>query len=245
MKTLLTLLLTCGWLCGTTHAADASGITAKIIPAQVRPGDLLELRVVMERPEYGRFTLEIPAQDHLHRVAIDRVPLKLEDGTYRQRETWWLQADASGNFSIDGGRVKLENENGVEEISLPPLSVEVLPYPAEDTISEPVPYPPDDMEASIHLSPWWWLLPASVLLATTGWWRSRPAKNNELIEAGPSLLESVLTQLDAGTVDAACLQQLAEQDISPELREEITGLVYGGRTDAGQLASALRKEATR
>lgn len=231
-------------------AGPESGVVAEIFPEQVRPGDLIELRVEMDRGDYAQFELQVPAHDKLHRVAVESVPVRHDGDRYRQRESWLLQADSSGEIVIDGATVTLETGQGSVTVKLPPLQVEVLPYARQDEDPQPVGFPAAEGTGTDRWAPrWWWIAPVLALGLGFVFWSTR--SKSPAPEAGDrhaSPLEAVLEELEAGRVDSPALGRLMEAqaaDWPPELREAVAEAVYSERLEVGRLAALLREEVLR
>ncbi|MGB6221930.1 MAG: hypothetical protein WBG04_12925 [Haloferula sp.] len=216
------------------------------MPAQVQPGDLFELRVVMERSAYGRFELKVPGHERLHRVAVEKVPVRLEDGVYRQQETWLLQADSSGELVIDGVIALLEKEQEFEEVKLPSLRVEVLPYAAKDASDEPLEFPEAEAMGS-DLAYGLWIIGGVLLALGCWWWISRSNTTGVLETAsGASRIGLEWEALLAGKPDRRSLERLmVERKWSAESHQELSEVVYGGRPISDSLVERLRKEVGR
>jgi hypothetical protein len=252
----------CGALClavAMLPAASEHGVTAEIVPAQVKPGDLFELRVEMSRADYASFELEIPTHERLHRVAVESVPVRFEDGCYRQGEVWFLQADSSGEVVIDGATVLLEGGSGPVTVELPTLRVGVVAYGEQDESAEPALLP-----AAPSAGGAWWGEPSLVfvvlILAVLALafvtapvlvirWiaKRRDAAEGEGV-SGKASWEEGLADLDSGMIESPALERLfLEQGgcWSGELRAAVEAAVYAGRGEAGRLAAMLRKEVAR
>ena len=223
------------------------GVTARLVPEQVRPGDVFELRVEMTRADYGRFELRVPPHGSLHRVAVESEPVRLEDGRYRQRESWMLQADRSGEIVIDGAVVVLKTGSGEVPVVLPPLRVEVMPWGAPDKSAAPVAFPKRVKGEESKVMTWWWLVPFVASVCLFAWWLRRPLSGAaDRDPGGGASLEEALADLDAGSLRSLALEQLMFErgDGWPrELREAAAQAVYAGRGDAAEVADLLRKEA--
>lgn len=230
-------------------AGDEHGVTARFVPEQVRPGDVFELRVEMTRAEYGRFELQVPPHGSLHRVAVESEPVKLEDGRYRQRESWMLQADRSGEIVIEGAAVVMKTASGEEAVELPPLRVEVMPWGVADKSAAPVGWPVPNRDFSE-----WPRTHKGVLLLVLGlvmfvlvaWFIGRKLNTKpKFLTPGMPLETFALEELDAGVLRSAALERLLLEKgdaWSAELREVVSGAVYAGRGEAGEVAIRLRKE---
>ncbi|MEP4079901.1 hypothetical protein [Haloferula sp.] len=231
-----------GLLAGVLQAQD--GVRAEVIPSQVQPGDLFELKVSMERPEYAKFELQVPGHDHLHRVDVESIPVRLEDGFYRQQETWLLQADSSGEFLIEGATLVLDTGKGVEELTLPAMKVEVLPYSEIDKTSEPLELPEAAAENAADTSIGW--IVGGVLLALGCWWWMLKSNRTGVVDqvAEKSEVDLALDRLAKGQLDQKDLEQLmVGRKWSDEAGEALAEVVYGGASDHGRLVAILRKEA--
>lgn len=241
MRAILTWLAVLGFLSAGLRAED--GITAEIVPSQVRPGDLFELRVVMERSEYGRFDLVVPGNGHLHRVAVEKVPVRLEDGLYRQSETWLLQADSSGEFVIDKGIAMLETKAGIAEVELGPLRVEVQAYAGSDESSEPLEFP-EAKSFPVMGKQWGGLVAAIIVVSSLAFWMLR-SKRNGVVEqmTGKPEMDLALGRLAIGQVDGKDLERLMlGRQWSAESHQAMAEVVYGGQSLSDGLVDRLRKE---
>jgi hypothetical protein len=227
-------------------AAGDHGVTAHFVPEQVRPGEVFELRVEMKRADYGRFALTVPPHGSLHRVAVESEPVKLEDGFYRQRESWMLQADRSGEIVVEGVAVVMKTGSGEVPVVLPPLRMEVLPWRRVDTSTEPVGFPEPAADLEAERNAWWWLVPLVVCVGLCGWWLRRPPGGVTSGDSGAEAsLEEALDDLEGGVLCSVALERLVIErgsEWSPVLREAAEEAVYAARGDAGELAALLRRE---
>jgi hypothetical protein len=241
MRAILTWLPVLGFLIGGLCAED--GISAEIVPSQVRPGDLFELRVVMERSEYGRFDLMVPAHGHLHRVAVEKVPVRLEDGLYRQSETWLLQADSSGEFVIEKGAAMLETKAGTVEVKLDPLRVEVEAYAGIDESSEPLELPEVKSIPSTGKQ-WAGSVAAIIVLSSLVFWMLKSKRTGVANQVtGKPEVDLALGRLTNGQVDEKDFERLMlGRQWSAESRQAMAEVVYGGRSIDNGLVERLRKE---
>ncbi|MFG0256105.1 MAG: hypothetical protein ACF787_13585, partial [Rhodopirellula sp. JB053] len=124
---------------GATH-----GIVASFHPEQARPGDVVEFRVEMIREEWGQFELHVPSHSELHSIAVEKVPVEIDGDRYRQRESLFFQPVASGTMVIGDAFVSMTTTGGVEEMQLPELRLEVLPFKTAGLSSTPEPFPPGE-----------------------------------------------------------------------------------------------------
>ncbi|MFC7336814.1 hypothetical protein ACFQY0_06475 [Haloferula chungangensis] len=234
MKVALMVSVIFGCLLAVAQAG--SGMAVEVVPSTVKPGELFELRVTMEREEFGRFELKIPGHDHLHRVAVEEVPVRLEDGRYRQQETWLLQADSSGEFVIDGGLALLETHEGIEEVKLEPIRVEVLPFATVDESSEPLEFP-EEIDEVAEGGQVAWII-GGVLMALGCWWWMLKSNRTGVVEevAGKSEMDLSPENLE---------RLLDERDWSDEARQALSEVVYGGGKDVERVMEILRKEEAR
>jgi len=244
MKAALMISLIFGCLLGVVQAG--SGLSVEAVSSQVKPGEMFEFRVTMERETFGRFELKIPGHEHLHRVAVEQDPVRLQGGIYRQRETWWLQADSSGEFVIDEGVARLETEHGIEEVNLEPIRVEVLPFAATDESNEPLDFPEaDDVRSEAGQLGW---VVGGVLLALGCWWWMLKSNRTGVLDQVPKKSEQdgLLDRLAEGKLDQKDLERLMlDRDWSGEAKEALAEVVYGGGKDMGRLVAILRKEVGR
>ena len=244
MRIALLVSLVLGWSLGVLQAQ--SGLTVEVVPPQVKPGELFELRVTMDREEFGRFELKVPGHEHLHRVAREEVPVKLEDGRYRQQERWVLQADSSGEFVIEKALAKLETKAGIEEVALPEIRIEVLPYAAMDGNADPLDFPEDDA-ASVSGGQVGWIV-GGVIMALGCWWWMLKSNRTGVVDqvAEKSEDDRMLDRLATGELDPKDLERLmSERDWSDAAKEALAEVVYGGGKDVARLVEILRKEAAR
>ncbi len=227
--------------------AAGHGVTARFLPEQVRPGEVFELRVEMKRAEYGSFELKVSPHGSLHRVAVESEPVKLEGGFYRQRESWMLQADRSGEIVIENVSVILSTGSGEEAVALPPLRMEVLPWASADKDVKPVGWPapkPVDLPATrmgLVL-----VVLGLILFAVVAWLIGRRLNTKPKFRTDGMPLETLaLNELDAGVLRSAALERLLLEkgrDWSAELREVVSQAVYAGRGDPRKVAERLRRE---
>ncbi len=234
--------------CMILEAADSSGISATLVPDKVKPGDVFELRVVMDRAEYGRFSLDIPAQPHLHRIAVEVVPVSFSDGRYRQSEKWLLQADSSGNFTVKDGKVLLETGGTLVTVPLPELKLVVTPYTETDSSTEPAGLP-EDPALLERVGRWWpWLLVPIIAISLIVVIRKKRTQIPRGEELDDNLLALAASELEQGNASSPVLGKLIHDEssgLSEEAREKLVELFYAGRGDPQALASLLRKEAAR
>ncbi len=228
------------------QAEGEGGIVARLIPNQVKPGELFELRVEMDRSDFATFVLEIPEQSQMRRVAVEAGPARLIEGRYLQSESWILQARSSGNIRIEGATALLRFRDHEEVVALPVLELEVLPYGQEDVSSDPIAFPQAESEEG---SSWIGVVVAVLLvLLFIGflWYRKGSAgKKLESVVARDTRLDELMTQLNAGRIDTACLETLFHErgsQWSDELREAVERILYSGGGDASKLATLLSRE---
>lgn len=230
-------------------AQDGSGISATLVPNSVSPGDIVELRIEMNRAEYAEFKLDIPAQPHLHRIAVESVPVSFVDGRFIQSEKWLLQADASGTYTIEGGKVLLESGGLVNEFALPGLQLAVIPYPEPDNNTDPVGLPEDKVASPETLNPKLWVALLAVGCALVVIAMRHRRNKTESVELGSSgLLFHIAAELEAGTLSSHVLERLIHEndvDLPAELREQLVQYVYGGKGDKQFIIEELKKEALR
>lgn len=241
MKVVLILIL----LSAAGLAGGGEGVTARFVPDQVRPGEVFELRVEMERAEYGRFELQVPPHGSLHLVAVEPEPVRLEDGLCRQRERWMLQADRSGEIVVEGMVVLVKTGSGESPVALSPLRVEVLPWGSVDESTEPAAFPPRrDAEPVDRPVPW--LLLAAVALVLAGWWWRFFRKTAGAPGPGDApCVADALAALEAGHLRSPALERLMAErggDWPEDLRKVVEQAVYAGRGEAAEVALLLRKE---
>ena len=231
------------------------GDGARSCPAQVRPGELFELRVEMERADYARFELQVPPHGSLHRVAVESVPVRLEGGRYRQRET----LDAAGRFirgDRDRGAIGVARDRGRDRAGgiAAAAGRGAALCGSTDESAEPVGVSgrggSDGAAATAPL----------VVAAACRWWRLAWAAGGVLVlldtaeersratSAGERGLEAVLADLEradaiagAGADDGWSAAAIGRE----ELREAVEAAVYAGRGEAATVAAMLRKEVAR
>jgi hypothetical protein len=240
------IMMAC-FCCSLLGADVSSGITATLVPDNAKPGDIIELLVEMDRSEYAKFTLDIPAQPHLHRIAVEAVPVSFSKGRYRQSEKWLLQADSSGDFVIEGGKVLLENGGTTFTTPLPDLKLVVTPYAGTDASSDPVGLP-DELAVLITSGRLWlWVLvlilavPFIALLA-----RNRRRHTMEIGDHDIDLLFLAARELEQEMPSSHVLENLIhnkEINLPEELRARLVEFVYAGRGEKQMMADELRKEA--
>jgi len=231
-------------------AASEHCVSVEVVPTQVRPGDLFELRVEMNRADYAQFVLEVPTHERLHRVAVESAPVSLVDGRYRQSERWFLQADSAGEIVIDGATVLLESGSGSVPVKLSPLRVEVMAYGQQDESAEPVglpAVPPAGVDGANGI--WWWIVPGLLAILATVWWERRGKRTSASEDPREDLeLDTVLAELDSGEIPSPALERMMMAQggaWSSELREAVEAALYAGRGQARKLAAMLREEVAR
>ncbi|MEX0322444.1 MAG: hypothetical protein AB3N63_09825 [Puniceicoccaceae bacterium] len=225
----------------------SSGISATLVPDEVKPGDVFELRVEMDRAEYAKFSLDIPAQQHMHRIAVETVPVTFTEGRYRQSEKWLLQADASGSYVIKGGKVLLETGGDTLSVPLPELELVVIPYENADENPDPAELPEEIIDRSSRVSYWFWV--GSLLVSISIFVMLMRRHSNKSVAGDTvenSLLFLIADELEQSKEPPIVLEKLIhdkEVGISEDLRERLIRYIYSGSGDPKLLAEELRKEA--
>lgn len=225
--------------------------SAQLIPRTVEPGDMFELRVERESADFATFSLHVPRNEHLHLVATESVPVAYENGLYWQRESWFLQADASGDYSIENATVQMSSGGEEIEKALPTLSLAVMAYSSADSTNDPMAYPltvteePSLAKLLVGLS-----LLLLVGIALYFLWRRRLSNREETSEETVALsrLETVLLSLKAGRLEAGLLEELLHSEgneWSVELRAETENILYAKGGDERQLRVCLEREMSR
>lgn len=232
----------------SASAIDGSGISARFEPARVYPGDVCALIVEMDRDTFGQFELHVPAQPQLYLVSVERVPVSLVNGRYRQRQSLRLQPLSSGEMAINEAQVQLTDANGTQTISLPVVKLQVLPFETADVSDAPESLPGTigERAATSWATGCGVAMVIGVLLIAVAIFCSLRLRNSNS-EADQSLdpaLDAV-EKLQSGTVPKHSMEQLLAQrgpTLSPELRCEIEKAVYGQRCQPAALLALLRKE---
>ncbi|MCM2372059.1 hypothetical protein [Aporhodopirellula aestuarii] len=228
---------------------DSHGITARFIPARANPGEIVELRVEMNRKQWGSFELQVPSQPTLHSIAVERVPLEYANGQYHQRESLFFQPVSSGTHTIGDARVMLSTADGPHEVELPELSLEVSPFDASEISDAPEPLPPEDTNR-LESSPEAWgfaLLAVLCLLVFIGGQLSRRRRPEPIAaSATPKFQPTELIQeLQSGSIPKDALERLLNDPdcpVSQETRVEVERAVYANDVQAAQLVARLQKE---
>ena len=229
-------------------AIEGSGISARFEPPQVRPGDVCALMVEMDRDTFGQFELHVPAHSQLHLVSVERVPVALVNGRYRQRQSLQLQPLSSGEMAINEAQVQLTDTNGTQTILLPVVTLQVLPFETADVSDAPESLPGTiDGRAATSLAIGYGvaIVIGVLLIAVAIFCKLRlRTSNSEAHQILDPALDAV-EELQSGTVPKHSLEQLLGQrgsTLSPELRCEIEEAVYGERCQPAALLALLRKE---
>lgn len=218
-------------------------------PDDVLPGDIFELRVEMDREHYAQFTLDIPAQQHLHRIAVESVPVSFDDGRYHQSEKWLLQADASGSYLIEGGSVLLDTGGEVVSIPIPVLELTVAAYGKVDESIEPAELPEDSTDTDNRIGYLFWVGSLFVSISVFVLLMKRHSEKSAVDDSvANSLLSLIADEIEKSEEPSDVLEKLIhdnEAGISNDLRERLIQFLYGGGGDKKSIADALRKEAGR
>jgi hypothetical protein len=242
------VLVLCAGYVGLAGQAG-NEISATFVPDEVKPGDIFELRVEMDRAGYARFSLEIPVQPHLHRIAVEAVPVSFSEGRYRQAEKWLLQADSSGEYIIKDAQVVLDSKGSSEVVSLPELRLTVVPYGEVDSSNEPSGF--IEGESILETSRPNWLIGLVVVVIVAGSilvMQNQKKRRASEAEEASNLLSLAAVELEERNLGSPVLEKLIHEPDCPlpeALREQLVRAVYSGNGDFSQLAADLRKEAAR
>jgi len=223
----------------STLAHDRGGMTARFIPAEVKPGDLFELSVEMHRGDYGQFVLNITSHPRLHLVTRERVPPKLVNGRYHQEERLVLQALSSGPLTFSGLQVELIETNGTRTITFPDLKLNILPFAQLDSIESPQPLPIPESNFTSNSKT---IVLLILFIIITGlflyWYRN---VNKSTTTETPR----TKTSIKIATKDFETLLEGNRDTLSANLRRDLETFLYSpdrsGLTPA-DLKSRLRKE---
>lgn len=220
-------------------AEDFGGLTARLIPEEVKPGDLFVLSVEMRRADFGEFTLEVPSHPGLHLVSREKIPLSVVDGQYHQGERLMLQALASGAVNLSGIKAELTESTGSRVVELPELGLKVTAFETEDLseVPEPLPVSKDDSQSRTALIVNFILLAGIALLTYI---ICRPRTDSGPGESDGSLVPDLTKDLDLEML----LNEQGES-LSPELRSDLERFIYSKNTRSGDdtgLLIRLREE---
>ena len=240
-----------GCLLGTSLRASAEdGITLEIHPPQVHPGEVFEMRVVMDRPDFARFTLQVPPNSRLHRIAVGKRSRCVQRTTLPSDRKLVAPGQRLRPLSIEGGiGLTLKPVRVCKPYPLPSRHIEVVPFETADANDKPQPYPIEDDATIKSRFVGWWAGGFFLFLAvaTAFLWKRKVStlqtKTNAPSAARPTI-EKVLEELESGTFDSIALERLMESpppDWPENLRLGAAELLYAQRGDPRQLAARLRK----
>ncbi len=239
----LSLLLCNVVLCA--GAGTSSTIELRLDAETYYPGDMIELRAEMRRPDYAAFTIRMPSHPKLHFVAHTPQPVGYEDGEYVQQAVWHFQPVTAGEFVLTPIEVHVKKQSGIEEMfTLPPVSVVVQSYGEVDLSDELAILPADQSVRARDGYSVAVLLLLAVVVGVFVFWIRRKA-SSPIVEAegsGGSLAE-LTAKLEQGEpaiewIELHLTREGAE--LSAELREAMEAAVYGGRQDVEHLLQLLK-----
>jgi hypothetical protein len=232
----------------SASATERAGVSARFDPALVHPGDICELVVEMDRDTFGRFELQVPAHPKLHLVSVERVPVSLANGRYRQRQSYQLQPLSSGEMAVNEVQVQLTDSAGTQTFLLPEVTLQVLPFEAVDVSDSPELLPEsinDRAGTSLTIGYVMAGVIGILLIAVTILCRLRRCKSDLKIDQIWDPAQDVVQKLQLGVIATDSMEQLLTQrgsTLSPELRGEIEEAVYGNRCQPAALLTLMREE---
>lgn len=258
----LSVFLSVGAAFATTGQENGNsnfGISAVVVPAEARPGDIVELRVEMRRASWGRFHLQMPNHPQLRLLAEEKIPVSYAQGIFRQQQTLLLQPVSSGDIVIAGMTATVSTADGNQTIELPDQTLNVQAFQDVTLSNAPLPMPPDELETQTSALPWWFGLAICAigavvvsLLSLFGFLRVRKRASQSEQSVQDSLRKSCLVdQLRSGIISKHDMEQLLNDpniSVSPELRSKIQQAVYSApsgqnaQNTPADLASLLQKE---
>ena len=236
----------------TNSNTSTHGVTAEVIPSDARPGDIVELRIEMNRETWGRFEFKKPNHPQMRTIAEEKIPVSYQGQLYKQRHSLFLQPVSSGEIEIEATELTISTAAGEETVELPALALSVRSFDSPALSDSPLPLPPDEADAQSGsvLSLLFWM---GVSFSVLGVWsfiffgmrngksqlaRSDMSKNslrsNEIIE-----------RLRTGVVPKDDLENLLQDpnlSISAELRSAIEQAVYSTQIKPSDLALLLQEE---
>lgn len=234
----------------STTGVSTYGISARFIPDQVRPGDVVEFRVEMSRKAWGQFDLQVPAHPGLHPIAVKKVPLVYADGLYQQRESLLCQPVSSGSLAIKGASVVMSTPEGSQTVELPDLMLRVLPFEHAQLTDEPQPLPPNQHPAE-RMMPAFWFRWTAIVLCLLIWvvaiyfLRRKSTLRSEGSRQQIFQTSDVVQQLHTGEIPKHDLESLLNDPglvLSEKLRTSIERAVYSRDIQPAELATLLQEE---
>ncbi|EMI55496.1 hypothetical protein [Rhodopirellula sallentina] len=231
------------------YAGPAHGIVASFHPEQARPGDVVEFRVEMIRDEWGQFELHVPSHSELHSIAVEKVPVEIDGDRYRQRESLLFQPVASGTMIVGDAFVSLTTTSGVEEMQLPELRLEVLPFEKAGLSSTPEPFPLDE-EGETRSTQFAGTVAAVlgvVAVALFFWLIRQNHRSIAVVESMPdeSSPEEQIERLRSGEMTQCELESLLHDsnfELSSQTRSAIERSLYAKNRAAADLAAMIEAE---
>ena len=224
-------------------AAEDHGITLTLSSASVQPGDLIELRAKMRRPEYAEFVFSMPPHAQLRRVSVEAGVVQLNDGMYEQEHLWLLQAVASGDVVLDEVQAQVKQGGQVMVYALPILKLQILPYASLDALKEPADLSSERVIGSADYSSLIWII-LFMIVAVAIYYRIRKSASPEQAEIEPDPFGPVVEKLKQGLLPIAELENILEglhAGASQSLRHALEDAVYARRGNAEQLAGLLEQ----
>ncbi len=246
------VFLTFGAAFATTGPENGNsnfGISAVIVPAEARPGDIVELRVEMSRTSWGRFHLQLPNHPQLRLLAEEKIPIFYAQGIFRQQQTLLLQPVSSGKIVIAGMTATISTADGNQTIELPDLTLNVQAFQDVTLSNAPLPMPPDELETPTSVLPWCFGLAIGAvvvsLLRLFGFLRVRKrASQPEQSVQDSSRRSRLVDQLRSGIIFSKHdMEQLLNDpniSVSPELRSKIQQAVYSAPSAQNMPAGLAR-----
>ena len=246
------LFLTPSVATGADRSISTHGVTATILPDNARPGDIVELRIEMNRETWGRFILKKLNHPQLRTIAEEKIPVSYQGQLYKQRHSLFLQPVSSGEIKIGTTTVTISTATGEETVELPALDLSVRPFDSPALSDLPLPLPPDEAvaQSGSMFSLLFWM---SVAFAVLGIWslvffgmRNRelqPVRSDSSKEF--SHVGGLIQRLRSGVVGKDDLENLLHDSnlsISAELRSKMEQAVYSEQFEPADLATLLQEE---
>ncbi len=231
----------------TTGGGDARGISAAVLPSEARPGDVVELRIVMSRESWGRFDVREIGHPNVRTVARVVAPVAYQDQKYTQRYSLFLQPVCSGKIELGPVPVDLTTADGQQTVDLTMLDLNVIPFGGPALSDAPLALPPGETESessSMFSQLFWGGVACSVLGIWTFVFFGMRRQNARSQSAGLSPDDishgETVQRLRAGVVPKDELSKLLQNSsvtISDHLRNKIEQAVYSSQVQVSELAA--------